>query len=459
MKYKHIVFDIDGTLIDSENAILRSLQEVLLRVTGKQYAFDELSFALGITGEDALERLHIENVTDVMRMWLEILRRHDGMISIYEGIETLLQYLSGKGYRLGIVSSKTRDMYDNDFARFGISHYFDISVCSDDTEGHKPTADPLLKYMEWAGAKRHEVLYVGDSVHDSQCAENAGVDFALAVWGSHTETTRAEYLLKQPSELTAILDRREQYMLECCVDSVESAIAAQEGGADRLELCAALIIGGTSPGMALFEKIRENCSLPVRVLLRPRFGDFLYTEYEFEILKREVAIFREAGAEGVVIGCLSEDGNLHMDQMRALIAEAGTMKVTLHRAFDVCADPIRAYRQARELGIDTILTSGQQSCCEDGIRLLEQLCEIRKEEGGPRIMAGAGVTPDVIRRFLSQTEITCYHLSAKMNVDSGMKYRREGVPMGLPAMSEYSILRTDKRIVSEANRVLMLEGI
>ena len=91
-------------------------------------------------------------------------------------------------------------------------------------------------------------------------------------------------------------------ILECCVDSVESAIAAKEGGADRLELCAALIIGGISPGLALFEQVKACCDLPVRVLLRPRFGDFLYTENEFQILRREVALFREAGAEGVVIG-------------------------------------------------------------------------------------------------------------------------------------------------------------
>ena len=154
-----------------------------------------------------------------------------------------------------------------------------------------------------------------------------------------------------------------KYTLECCVDSVESALAAKEGGADRLELCAGLIIGGVSPGLALFEQVKACCDLPVRVLLRPRFGDFLYTDYEFRILRREVELFRDAGAEGVVIGCLQEDGSLHMEQMRALTEAAGDLKITLHRAFDVCADPIRAYEQAWELGIDTILTSGQESDC------------------------------------------------------------------------------------------------
>lgn len=245
-----------------------------------------------------------------------------------------------------------------------------------------------------------------------------------------------------------------EYILECCVDSVESALAAAEGGADRLELCAALVVGGISPSMALFEQVRECCKLPVRVLLRPRFGDFLYTDYEFRILKREAALFREAGAEGVVIGCLQPDGSLHMGQMRELIAAAGDMKITLHRAFDVCADPIRAYRQAGELGIDTILTSGQERECLMGMPLLKQLCELQKEAGASRIMAGAGVTPDVIRQFCAQTDITCYHLSAKKVVESGMCYRKEGVPMGLPVMDEYSIFRTDNRVVAEAKRVI-----
>lgn len=245
------------------------------------------------------------------------------------------------------------------------------------------------------------------------------------------------------------------YILECCVDSVESALAAKEGGADRLELCAALVIGGISPGLALFEQVKANCDLPVRVLLRPRFGDFLYTKYEFQILKREVALFREAGAEGVVIGCLQEDGNLHMEQMQELMAEAGDMKVTLHRAFDVCADPIKAYGQARELGIDTILTSGQKRECLMGMPLLQELCVLQQETGTPRIMAGAGVTPDVIRQFREQTSITSYHLSAKKVLDSGMCFRKEDVPMGLPVMDEYSIFRTDSRTVAEAKAALL----
>ncbi|MCI9372397.1 MAG: copper homeostasis protein CutC [Lachnospiraceae bacterium] len=250
----------------------------------------------------------------------------------------------------------------------------------------------------------------------------------------------------------------EPYMLECCVDSVESAMEAEKGGADRLELCAALVIGGISPGLALFEEVRKCCGLPVRVLLRPRFGDFLYTEHEFELLRKEVALFREKGADGVVIGCLKEDGSLHMEQMRELIREAGSMKITLHRAFDVCAEPMRVYGQAGELGIDTILTSGQRENCLAGMPLLKELSKLRQRTGGPQIMAGAGVTPDVIRTFLEETDITAYHLSAKKTMDSGMRYRREGVPMGLPSLSEYTIYRTDSRVVAEAKRILTESG-
>lgn len=246
-----------------------------------------------------------------------------------------------------------------------------------------------------------------------------------------------------------------EYLLECCVDSVESALEAAKGGADRLELCSALIIGGISPSLALFEQVRKCCDLPIRVLLRPRFGDFLYTSHEFEIIKREVELFGKAGAEGVVIGCLREDGSLHLEQMKELLAAAGKMKVTLHRAFDVCADPMETYLQAAALGIDTVLTSGQEKDCLAGMPLLKSLCNLQQETQGPRIMAGAGVTPEVIRAFLSNTEITCYHLSGKRILDSGMRYRKEGVPMGLPAMSEYSIYRTDSKVVAEAKKALM----
>ncbi|MDE7047532.1 copper homeostasis protein CutC [Parablautia intestinalis] len=246
----------------------------------------------------------------------------------------------------------------------------------------------------------------------------------------------------------------DNYILECCVDSAESALTAAEKGADRLELCAGLIIGGITPGIALFEQIRRYSSIPIRVLLRPRFGDFLYTEHEFEILKREAELFRKAGAQGIVIGCLTKEGSLHIPQMKALMEAAGDMKVTLHRAFDVCANPFETYEQARELGIDTILTSGQEETCLKGIELLKKLGKYRKEKGGPKLMAGAGITPEVIRQFLIQTDITCYHMSAKKLADSGMCYRKEGVPMGIPAMSEYSIFRTDGETVAKAKKIL-----
>lgn len=260
------------------------------------------------------------------------------------------------------------------------------------------------------------------------------------------------------------------YLLECCVDSTESALAAARGGADRLELCTGLVIGGLSPGPALFEEIRKQCDLPIRVLLRPRFGDFLYTAREISVMAREAELFGGMGAEGVVIGCLQKDGSLHLEQMRELMAAARGMKVTLHRAFDLCADPFETYEKAAELGIDTILTSGQEKDALTGLSLLKRLGELAQHRedslpekgargcaGGPAIMAGAGVTPEVIRQLLTRTRITRFHLSAKKTLESGMAFRRQGVPMGIPGMDEYSIFRTDEDVVARAREAVAQE--
>ena len=162
-------------------------------------------------------------------------------------------------------------------------------------------------------------------------------------------------------------------VLEVCTHSVESAVSAERGGAMRLELCANLMIGGTSPDEDLFRMVRERVSVPVRVLLRPRCGDFLYTESEFELLCRQVKRFAALGADGIVIGVLTPEGDLDEERMAKLISLAGGCGVTLHRAFDVCRDPFAALETAKRLGVDTILTSGQQADCTAGADLLRAL--------------------------------------------------------------------------------------
>lgn len=244
----------------------------------------------------------------------------------------------------------------------------------------------------------------------------------------------------------------ENYILEACVDSVESALAAAQGGATRLELCSNLIIGGTTPSPWLFKEIRKHTDIRIHALIRPRFGDFCYTDPEFAIIKQAVADFRELGAEGVVFGILKPDGTLNMEQMKELMDAAGDMSVTLHRAFDVCADPYRALDQAIELGIDTILTSGQKNVCIEGAELLRELVE----KSGDRItiQVGSGVSAEVIRQMYPLTHARAYHMSGKVTLDSAMEYRREGVNMGLPTLSEFEVWRTDPEKIREAIKVL-----
>lgn len=244
----------------------------------------------------------------------------------------------------------------------------------------------------------------------------------------------------------------ENYILECCVDSVESAIEAEKGGANRIELCSALVIGGLSPSKALFEKVKEQVNIKIHVLLRPRFGDFCYTDFEHEIIKKEIKMFKELGADGVVIGTLKTDGSLNLEQMKELVEEAEGMSITLHRAFDMCADPFRTLEEVKELGIHTILTSGQKNSCIDGKDLLGQL--MKKANREVDILIGGGVDVSVIPALYESTGATSYHMSGKVTLDSEMQYRKEDMSMGVASMSEYQIWRTSAERVSQVKLVL-----
>ena len=241
-------------------------------------------------------------------------------------------------------------------------------------------------------------------------------------------------------------------MLEVCVDSVESAIAAFEGGADRIELCGDLPVGGVTPSETLFCMIRRYTDLKIRVLLRPRFGDFCYSSYELEMMKEDVQKFAELKAQGIVTGVLTPQGSLDMEQMEALISCAGKADIALHRAFDVCKNPLETMEDAISLGIKTILTSGQKNSAWDGRMLLKELATKSKDR--IEILAGAGIDADTIAKLYKETGVTSYHLSGKIKKESKMEFRNPQVSMGLPGFSEYEIWQTSKENVENARMVL-----
>lgn len=232
-------------------------------------------------------------------------------------------------------------------------------------------------------------------------------------------------------------------LIEACVDSHASCMAAARGGADRLELCANLAIGGTTPSPVVFKQVRRDCDVKINVLIRPRFGDFLYTDIEMEEMCEEIATFRDLGANGVVIGTLTPEGELDREKMARLIACAGGMDVTLHRAFDMTRDPFEALEAAIELGCRTILTSGQAADAAAGKGLLKEL--YAKAAGRIDIMAGCGVKKWNIQEIHDEAGVVVFHTTGrKAPLDSGMVYRKSSVFMGLPSLSEYEIWQTDE---------------
>ena len=242
-------------------------------------------------------------------------------------------------------------------------------------------------------------------------------------------------------------------ILEICAGSVESAIAARDGGAKRIELCAALEMGGVTPSAGVIAEARKVDGLVLNVIIRPRGGDFLYNEYEVACMEEDIRTCKRLGADGVVIGALTAEGDIDKAVCKRLIEAADGMSVTFHRAFDMCRNPHEALEELISLGCDRVLTSGQAPTAEAGIPLLKQLVE--QAVGRIIIMPGCGVNSKNATMILQATEATEIHASARKSVGSGMVFRHSGVSMGNPDSDEYARKETDVNEVRDiVNNIL-----
>ena len=237
-------------------------------------------------------------------------------------------------------------------------------------------------------------------------------------------------------------------MVEICANGVESCLAAQEGGADRVELCAGIPEGGTTPSYGEIKVARRVLTTTrLHVIIRPRGGDFLYTDLEVERMAEDIAMCRQLGVDGVVFGCLNADGTFDLEKNRYLIECSRGMSVTCHRAFDRAVNPEQALEDVIALGFDRILTSGQQPKAEQGIDLLAKLN--RQADGRIILMAGSGVTEQNIRRIREATGLTEFHFSGRESVDSTMQYVNPNLYMGRPGAHEAALDYTTARRVSD----------
>ncbi len=251
---------------------------------------------------------------------------------------------------------------------------------------------------------------------------------------------------------------REEFKFEICANSVESCLAAQEGGADRVELCAGIPEGGTTPSYGEIKLARKLLTkTKLHVIIRPRGGDFLYTPLELERMEEDIRICREFGVDGVVFGCLTEEGEIDKEANRRLVELARPMSVTFHRAFDRTADPMKALEDIISLGCNRILTSGQQPKAIDGISLLAQLEKKLKEYPLPpiQLLAGSGVNEENIRQIFDATGIHEYHFSARVNVVSKMKHYNHEVYMGAKGADESNSLVTSAEKVRNTIKQLV----
>jgi len=233
------------------------------------------------------------------------------------------------------------------------------------------------------------------------------------------------------------------------VDSAAGAWAAQRGGADRVELCDNLLEGGTTPSAGCIKVARRGLNIGLQVIIRPRGGDFLYGPEEAEVMREDIRVAKDLGADGAVIGCLTPEGDIDRALVGQLIELARPLNVTFHRAFDMCRDPRQGLEHLIELKVDRVLTSGQESSCLEGLELLAAL----QRQAGERIivMPGGGITPRNIHKIIAGTGVREVHLSARSTVESGMRHRNSGVYMGGTLRPpEYNWKTTDAVVVKAA---------
>lgn len=246
-----------------------------------------------------------------------------------------------------------------------------------------------------------------------------------------------------------------EFSLEICVDNIESAISAGEAGADRLELCSALSEGGLTPSYGLIQSVRKNFKARLHVLIRPRGGDFLYSAAEFEIMKKDIDLCREAGADGVVLGILMPDGNIDTERTAEIIEAAKPMSVTFHRAFDLCREPEKGLEDVIASGASRLLTSGQKSSAEEGAGLIRKLVQ----QAGTRIIIMPGGRLDVtnIERVARRTGASEFHLTGRKDIRSPMHWKVKGIAMGNPnGVEEYVRKVADREKIKDIINILKM---
>ncbi|MDJ1480654.1 copper homeostasis protein CutC [Cytophagaceae bacterium YF14B1] len=220
----------------------------------------------------------------------------------------------------------------------------------------------------------------------------------------------------------------DQITVEICVNSAISAIEAQKGGANRVELCENLWEGGTTPSAGTIAIARKNLTIQLFVIIRPRGGDFLYSDDEFEVMKYDILTAKQLGADGIVTGILTADGRVDIPRMKELKELAAPLPITFHRAFDMVADPYQALEDCIALGMDRILTSGLEKSAIEGMELIAEL--VQKAAGRIRIMPGSGINEKNVHKLVQYTGVKEVHFSAMRTVDSQMEYRQANVFMG-----------------------------
>ncbi|HKM96553.1 MAG TPA: copper homeostasis protein CutC [Buttiauxella sp.] len=241
-------------------------------------------------------------------------------------------------------------------------------------------------------------------------------------------------------------------LLEICCYGIDCAVTAQQAGADRIELCAAPKEGGLTPSAGVLRQVKQRLSIPVHPIIRPRGGDFCYTDAEFETMLEDIAFVRELGFPGLVIGMLDSEGHVDVARMKRVMEHTQGMAVTFHRAFDMCHNPHQALEQLTDLGVARILTSGQQQNAEMGLSLLR---ELKQHSRAPIIMAGAGVRLSNVKKFVDKG-IDEMHSSAGQTLASPMRYRKAGVSMSADAEAdEFNRYCVDGDVVAAMKAVLV----